>query len=131
MSTSSSDSILNTIKKMLGLDPEYDAFDQELVVFINTALSNLHQIGVGPVNGFMINGSEESWSELLPSETKTIIQNVKSYIYITVKMLFDPPGATNHSNALSESLKELTWRISVKREEDRHDPGTIDIVTGN
>ena len=131
MSTSSSDSILNTIKKMLGLDPEYDAFDQELVVFINTALSNLHQIGVGPANGFMINGSEESWSELLPAEVTPSIQNVKSYIYITVKMLFDPPGATNHSNALNESLKELTWRISVKREEDRHDPGTIEIVTSN
>lgn len=131
MSTSSSDSILNTIKKMLGLDPEYDAFDQELVVFINTALSNLHQIGVGPANGFMINGSEESWSELLPSEVTPIVQNVKSYIYITVKMLFDPPGATNHSNALNESLKELTWRISVKREEGQHDASTIEIVTGS
>ena len=131
MSTSSSDSILNTIKKMLGLDPEYDAFDQELVVFINTALSNLHQIGVGPDYGFMINGSEESWSELLPAEVTPSIQNVKSYIYITVKMLFDPPGATNHSNALSESLKELTWRISVKREEDRHDSGTIEIITSS
>lgn len=126
VSTSSSDnvldeSILGSIKKLLGLDGDYDAFDQDVTIHINSALASLSQIGVGPVAGFMINGSQETWQQLLQDNDLQMLQNVKTYIYINVKKVFDPPGASNHLAALDDVLKETTWRISVRREEAKRE----------
>lgn len=121
MSTSSSDrviddSILNSIKKLLGLSPDYPAFDQDVAIYINTAFSNLNQIGVGPDEGFQITGPSETWAEFLDPSGLSNLQAVKTYVYITVKKIFDPPGASNHLAALDAVLEEITWRISTRRE---------------
>lgn len=126
MSTSFSDrviddSILNSIKKLLGLSPDYPAFDQDIAIYINTAFSNLNQIGVGPAEGFYITGPSETWAEFLEPGGLSNLQGVKTYVYITVKKIFDPPGASNHLAALDAVLEEITWRISTRREEVKYD----------
>ena len=112
-----SDSILKSIKKMLGIDPTMDMFDLDICININSALSNLNQIGLRPHEGFFVNGSEETWSDFLGTNDMQVLQNAKQYVYIWVKRVFDPPGATNHLSALDNTLKELEWRISTGREE--------------
>lgn len=121
MSTPSSvdvgESILKSIKKMLGVDPTMDMFDLDICMNINSALANLNQIGLGPYDGFYVNGPEDKWSDFLGVNNMHVLQNAKQYVYIWVKRVFDPPGATNHLTALDNTIKELEWRISTGREE--------------
>lgn len=111
------DSILKSIKKMLGVDPTMDMFDLDICMNINSALANLNQIGLGPYDGFYVNGPEDKWSDFLGVNDMHVLQNAKQYVYIWVKRVFDPPGATNHLTALDNTIKELEWRISTGREE--------------
>ena len=106
------DSILNTIKKMLGPDDSYEAFDTEIIVHINTALSILAQLGVGPKNGFRITGPNETWDEFI-SDGSIDLESVKSYIYMKVKMIFDPPASSFVMKAMEDSCKEIEWRLNV------------------
>lgn len=112
-----SESILKSIKKLLGIDPTMDMFDLDICMNINSALANLNQIGLGPHQGFIVHGPDETWSEFLGVNNMQVLQNAKQYVYIWVKRVFDPPGATNHLTALDNTLKELEWRISTGREE--------------
>lgn len=111
------DSILRSIKKLLGVDPTMDMFDLDICMNINSALANLNQIGLGPHEGFYVNGPEDKWSDFLGVNDMHVLQNAKQYVYIWVKRVFDPPGATNHLTALDNTIKELEWRISTGREE--------------
>ena len=104
-------SILNTIKALIGSDADYDVFDQDIIVFINGALATLTQLGVGPPSGFRITGAQEQWSDFLGEATD--LESVKSYIYMKVKMAFDPPSSSSVLNAYQESCKELEWRLNV------------------
>lgn len=83
------DSILNTIKKLLGISSEYTNFDQDLIVDINSAFMILHQLGVGPEEGFMISSNKDKWSDYVDEEDN--MESIKSYIHLKVKLLFDPP----------------------------------------
>ena len=83
------DSILTSIKKMLGITEEYEHFDQALIIHINTVLNTLTQIGVGPEQGFAIDSSTQTWSDFLYGDSR--LDLIKSYVYLKVKMLFDPP----------------------------------------
>lgn len=111
------DSILRSIKKLLGVDPTMNMFDLDICMNINSALANLNQIGLGPHEGFYVNGPEDKWSDFLGVNDMHVLQNAKQYVYIWVKRVFDPPGATNHLTALDNTIKELEWRISTGREE--------------
>lgn len=111
------DSILRSVKKLLGVDPTMDMFDLDICMNINSALANLNQIGLGPHEGFYVNGPEDKWSDFLGVNDMHVLQNAKQYVYIWVKRVFDPPGATNHLTALDNTIKELEWRISTGREE--------------
>lgn len=106
------ESILNTIKKMLGPDPEYEVFDTDLVVHINTALSTLTQLGVGPAKGFRITGSTETWSDFIGSGVVDL-ESVKTYIYCKVKMIFDPPSSSFVMKAMQDTCDEIGWRLNV------------------
>lgn len=110
-----SDSILATTKKALGLDSEYDVFDPEIIMHINSAFSALTQIGVGPSEGFMITDEFNTWTELLDGDPR--LNNVKTYIYLKVRLLFDPPAASNLVTAFNDQLREIEWRINVTSEE--------------
>ena len=109
------DSILVTIKKMLGLDLEYQAFDTDVVVLLNSAFMKLQQIGVGPVAGFALNGRmDQMWSDFLPADT--MLEAVKTYLYLSVKMIFDPPGNSYVMDAMKTEKEELEWRLREQAE---------------
>ena len=107
-------SILSTIKKMLGLDADYDAFDTDIIIHINSALMNLMQMGVGPSTGFSINGDFETWPEFFG--TYTDLQGVKTYIYLKVRLVFDPPSTSFVIDAIQKQIAELEWRLNIQTE---------------
>ena len=103
-------SILNTIKSMLlGSGMEVTDFDTDLIVFINSTLSNMMQLGVSEKQ-FHITGPSETWDQLITNEN--ILASVKEYIYIRAKLLFDPPSSSIVMEAYKEILKEDEWRIT-------------------
>ena len=108
------DSILTSIKKLLGITEEYEHFDQDIIIHINTALMILTQLGVGPSEGFFIKDKYALWSDFI-TDVKTL-EAVKSYIYLKVRMLFDPPTSSSLMNAMEQNMKELEWRLNVASE---------------
>lgn len=117
MSVTVQDSILLSIKKMLGLDQDYDVFDPELIIHINTVFGTLHQLGVGPEEQFRISGDNDIWLDFDTDGEQ--IDEVKSYIYLRVRLLFDPPSSSFVLNSFQDQLKELEWRLNVKTDEIR------------
>ena len=111
VNTDLKDSILNSIKNQLGIHAEETGFDNELIVCINSTFSTLYQIGVGPENGFTISDDKSTWSEYLTDEIA--LDMVKSYMYLKVRLLFDPPSNSSYLNAITEMCKEYEWRMSV------------------
>lgn len=104
-------SILLSIKKLLGIDAEYDIFDQDLIMHINSTLSILNQLGIGPSNGFSISDSSAVWSDFIDNDPR--LESVKSYIYMKVKMLFDPPTSSALIESTNKLISELEWRLSI------------------
>lgn len=105
------ESILTSTKKVLGLDDGYDAFDEDVIMFINSALSTLEQIGVGRTGGFSITGSDEVWADLeVPDH---YLGMVKTYLFLKVKMLFDPPATGFLVNAMNAQLEEHEYRLKT------------------
>ena len=106
------ESIFESIKSLLGPDASYGVFDQDILIHINTAISVLTQLGVGPATGFMVTGSDETWQDFIGDDM--ILQMVKTYIYMKVKMAFDPPANSSVLSAYSEACKEYEWRLNVE-----------------
>lgn len=106
------ESIFESIKSLLGPDASYDVFDQDILIHINTAISVLTQLGVGPATGFMVTGPDETWRDFIGDDK--ILQMVKTYIYMKVKMAFDPPANSSVLNAYNEACKEYEWRLNVE-----------------
>ena len=106
-------SILNTIKKMLGIDVSLDVFDTDIITHINSAFMTLKQLGVGPEVGFHIENDSEIWSDFIDESR---YNEVKTYVYLRVRLLFDPPGTSFHITAIKEQIQELEWRIREERE---------------
>lgn len=110
------DSILATIKKMLGLAAEYTAFDQDIIVLINSQFMALQQLGVGTKDkhGFAIKDYSEKWKDFLVNDVN--LRAVKEYIYMKVRMVFDPPGNSFVMDAYKQQCQELEWRLNVQAE---------------
>lgn len=111
------DSILNTVKKSLGIDADYAAFDTDILMFTNAVLANLNQIGVGPDNGFQIEDADATWDELLGSDPR--LNNVKAWVYLKVRLLFDPPATSFGIAAMENMAKELEYRIYTTAEVEK------------
>lgn len=107
-------SILDSTKKILGIPEDYTAFDLDIITHINSVFSTLDQIGVGPVGGFMIEDKEATWDDLLGTDLS--LNSVKTYVFLKVKILFDPPSTSFHLEALKQQAQELEWRLNVSRE---------------
>lgn len=107
-------SILNSTKKVLGISEEYTAFDQDILTHINAAFATLNQLGVGAAAGFFIEDADAEWSEF--SSDAVMLNMIKSYIYLKVRMLFDPPTTSFVLEAQKEQLQQFEWRISTQRE---------------
>lgn len=119
------ESILETIKKMLGLPKDEVSFDTDILVHINMVFSNLTQMGIGPEEGFTITGYDETWSQFITSDPlKT--QQIKSYIYLKVKTVFDPSANSNVAEAFNKTIAELEYRLYVEEENSRHEESLLE-----
>lgn len=106
-----SESILISIKKLLGITEDYTHFDADIIMHINSVLAILCQLGVGPPEGFSIEDSKAQWSDFLQNDDR--LNLVKSYVHHRVRLLFDPPLGSAVLEAIERTIKELDWRILV------------------
>lgn len=121
------DSILSDTKKILGVPETDTGYDLDILMHINSVLSTLNQLGIGPVEGFSIEDASATWAELLADDPR--LNSVKTYIYLRVRMLFDPPGTSFLLGAMQDQIKELEWRISTQRE-STVTPSYLDEIDG-
>ena len=111
------ESILTSVKKMLGIAKEYEHFDSDLIMHINSVLMILSQLGIGPVEGFLIEDESASWSDFIP-EGKNL-ELVKSYVFLKVRLLFDPPLSSSVLEAMNRMINEFEWRLQNGAEEEK------------
>jgi hypothetical protein len=110
-------SILTSIKKLLGITESCTDFDTDIIMHINTILMTLNQLGVG-TEGFQIEDKNAVWSEFIESDK---LAATKSYVHLRVKLLFDPPLNSAIIEAIKESIRELEWRLNVRVESESED----------
>jgi hypothetical protein len=108
-----SDSILTSVKKQLGIEAEYDHFDANIIMHINSVFSILKQMGVGPSSGFSIKGDTETWDSFIGEDFESFAM-VESYMYLKVRLLFDPPISSAAIEAMNRQISELEWRLFVE-----------------
>jgi hypothetical protein len=108
-------SILISTKKTLGIAEDYTAFDLDIITHINTAFSTLTQLGVGPAAGFAIEDESAVWADFISNDLQ--FNAVRSYVWLRVRLLFDPPMASYVLTAYERQIEELEWRLNVHREE--------------
>lgn len=109
------DSILSTVKKMLGIAEEYAAFDIDLIVNINSVFLTLNQLGVGPEIPYQIEGVEETWQDFL-GDQRLKLPGVQTYVYLKTRLLFDPPTNSFLVDAVQKQCDEFEWRLNVQAE---------------
>lgn len=109
-------SILVTIKKMLGLEADYPPYDVQITVLINSALMILQQYGIGPKNGFILTSADQTWDEFFAENDGKMLEAAKNYIYLQVKMGFDPPQTSFVMESYKQQCEELLWRLREHNE---------------
>lgn len=107
-------SILISTKKMLGISEDYEAFDQDVLTCINSAFFTLNQLGVGPKAGFVIDDDTAVWEDFMGSSSQ--LSAIKTYLFLKVRMLFDPPATSFAIEAMNSQIKEHEWRLNTDRE---------------
>ena len=107
-------SILKSVKKVLGIDATYTAFDEDILMHINSVFSTLHQLGIGPDGGFHIEDDTALWTDLIGTNARQ--NSIKTYVSLKVRLIFDPPQTSYLVDALNHQIQELEWRILSYRE---------------
>ena len=115
------DSILDTIKRLLGIVPEYTQFDGDIIVHINSVFVILNELGAGPEECFAITGNTETWNQF--TQNKKAMEMVKSNVYMKVRMMFDPPQSSMVVDAMQANVSELEWRIMIECEKEMNANG--------
>lgn len=105
------ESILTSIKKLLGITEDYGHFDHDIIMHINSVFMILTQMGVGPSEGFAIEDETSTWSEFVGD--KTTIESVKSYMYLKVRLMFDPPTSGAVMESYNRMISEYEWRLNI------------------
>lgn len=105
------ESILTSIKKLLGIEEDYVHFDADIIMHINSVLSILTQLGVGPSEGYSIKDANATWDEFIMNPAK--LELVKSYVYLKVRLMFDPPSSSSAIESMKQLISELEFRIIV------------------
>ena len=108
------DNILSSIKKLLGIPTEETAFDSDIIMHINSVFMILNQLGIGPTDGFTISDDYALWSDFIPDGQN--LELVKSYMYMKVRLMFDPPSSSAVLTAMEKSISEFEWRLNVQAE---------------
>lgn len=106
------ESILTSVKKLLGITEEYEHFDSDLIMHINSVFMILTQLGVGPSEGFFITDKTTTWDEFIP--TGKSLESVKSYMYMKAKLLFDPPQSSAVMESMKNMISEFEWRLNIE-----------------
>lgn len=106
------DSILNNVKKLLGIDSEDDSFDIDVMTMINSTIPSLAQIGIGPSNGYIVTSADDKWTDWITTNDINL-QGVKTYLYLKIKLIFDPPTNSTVVEAFNKNLNELEWRMML------------------
>lgn len=107
-------SILTSIKKLLGIPEDHDHFDADIIIHINSVFMILTQLGVGPSKGFVIEDDTSEWTDFIPDTTK--VEAVKSYVYLKVRLIFDPPTSSAVIESINRMISEYEWRLNVAAE---------------
>lgn len=110
------DSILLSIKKMIGIAEDYTHFDADIIIHINSTFAILAQLGVGPESGFYITDQTAKWSDFLTDDSHHLLDNVKTYMFMKVKTMFDPPMSSSVAEAYNRLISEMEWRLNVAAE---------------
>ena len=105
------ESILTSVKQMLGIQEDYTHFDPDIIMHINSAFNILQQLGVGPKEGFLITDKSQSWGDFETDSRR--IQMMKTYVYMKVRIGFDPPATSTIMEAFKEQIREMEWRLNV------------------
>ena len=108
------DSILTSIKKLLGISEDDESFDTDIIIHINSVFMILNQLGVGPTRGFRIYNKEDIWDDCITDEVTAEL--VKSYIYLKVRLLFDPPSTSAVMESINRQISEFEWRLNISSE---------------
>ena len=108
------ESILTSIKLLLGITEDYEHFDNQIVAHINSVLMILTQLGVGPPDGFIVKDKSDTWNEFIPDGKN--LELVKSYIHLKVKLLFDPPSSSVVMESTNRMINEFEWRLNAAAE---------------
>lgn len=103
--------ILPSIKKLLGINPEYTAFDTDIIIHINTVFGILNQLGIGPDGGFSIEHGYETWADYTTAENENM---VRTFVYLKVRLMFDPPTSSVLMDSINNTLAELEWRLYLE-----------------
>lgn len=111
MSDINMNSILISVKKGIGMAPEYDAFDADIIMHINSVFPILAQLGVGPKEGFAIEDAADEWSDFIGNNP--LLNSVKTYMYAKVKLIFDPPLSSSAIESLNRIISEFEWRMNI------------------
>lgn len=119
-------SILTSVKKVLNVSEYTTVYDQDILMHINSVFGTLNQLGIGPSSGFSIDDASAVWGDYVSSLNQ--LNLVRSYMYLKVRMLFDPPGTSFHLDAIKEQVAEFEWRLNVSREESEWVTGSSDLV---
>lgn len=109
------ESILTSVKKLLGITEENEYFDMDILIHINSVLASLTQLGLGPAKGFAISDKSSTWNDFLSDDSR--LEMVKSFLFLKVRLLFDPPASSVVVDAMKQSIQELEWRIMVACEQ--------------
>lgn len=107
-------SILMSIKKLLNVEHDDQAFDTDIGMLINNEFMTLNQLGIGPETGFSISDADALWTDF--SDDKTLIETVKTFVYLRVRMIFDPPASSVVADAINSRINELEWRLNLQAE---------------
>lgn len=110
-------SILTSTKKALGIDEGMTAFDPEITMHINSVFSTLSQLGIGPVGGYMIEDKAATWDDFLAGDPR--YNSIQTYMYLRVRLLFDPPATSFAISAMERQIEEHVWRLSTLREDEQ------------
>lgn len=113
-------SVLTSIKKMLGITEEDEQFDLDITIDINTVFATLQQLGVGPKEGFSISDKSTTWSDYLGGYTNKLFEQVKTYMYLKVKLMFDPPTSSAITDIDKQLINEYEFRIIVATKENEN-----------
>ena len=112
------ESILTSIKKLIGITEDYKHFDTDLIIHINSVFMILSQMGIGPDNGFSITDETTTWNDYLPEDNKNF-EAVKTYMHLKTRIVFDPPQSSSTMEAMKQTISELEWRLNVEAEQKK------------